>query len=167
MVFELYTHEGGDDFFQVMPADMGRLRLLLEAFDIIDWEMAAGDWPEPDPVKAKLIDSGDESAVLEWEVDVMMPWRRRRSSDPAKVPAFKFLTTDGWWITSEECVLLADALDGEVSGALELKVMQLLEAEPCKDLLAPHERLGHTWSLGRKFGKFCREAAEQGGFHVW
>lgn len=79
----------------------------------------------------------------------------RRSDQPGKVPAYKFLSQRSWYVCPEECRLLAAAL---LAG---------LETDKSA-LLAPYLRSGMTEADAwiRRWALFNQMAAEHGGYRV-
>lgn len=196
MGYDMYMRdtgfEGGDDaYFRANIWGMGSLRRVMTAAGVLDWDGARGEFPEPPEELQARMEEGDEEAERAWD-DKLLPFLGQRSGDPKKVPGFKFCSNDGWWVTPEECELIAAALGGEVSTeALEAEIdryneehvawmreAKLLEGEltpercralvqqgslQSKDAVELSEMVEHA----REFADYCRRAAPRGGFRVY
>ena len=119
----------GDGCFRAANDTFALIYGVMSAFGILD-EVMQG--PEPKG-------ASEETRAL-------------RSADPALVPAYKFLSNDGWIVTPEECDIVASALE---RGLRETRA----HLEP-----SPEEEGGLDF-LDR-FARFNRAAQKHGGYVV-
>jgi hypothetical protein len=84
----------------------------------------------------------------------------RRSKGSGKVPAFKFTSSDGWWVRPEECRVVSTTLDEALRDHPKI-LHQGLRARGYKRLLRDVEPLVAPWAM------YNRIAADHGGYRIW
>lgn len=128
-----------------LPAASGRdLRLGTTTMArMVDVLTAAGALYQPE--RLDLYANGVSSGLAE---ELTTAARERR-----RVPAFKFLSNDGWLVSSEECLIIAEALEGYTPSDDVLLKWNLTPTE------------ARTW-IG-EFVTYNRKASKHGGYRVY
>jgi len=146
---QMREREGAAGYFRLNIFGMGTARKLMEQADVITWDETpdSTDWSGLDD-----LEEGDDGCQEAHDkvVGVLAP--------SGRIPAEKFCSNDGWWVTSEECAtngpkLLAFLADKEVVDIVDRGERRTLKADD----------LGYY----KEFAQFMVDAAECGGFEVW
>lgn len=110
MGYDMQWEKDGSDegYFRANIWGMGTLRYTMYLAGVLDEEAEMPQWPErPKDLKEER-DDDPRAIELEKQRDAT---RATRSTDPGKVPIFKFGSNDGWIVTPEESRLIADKVD--------------------------------------------------------
>lgn len=122
------------------PLKERRAYQLLELFEQLDPE-------EPPTLVAKVKPTYAELRIMQKYVFDLQRMRSARSRKRGRVPAYKFLSNDGWIVTPIECLLIAFRLQ------VYLKTGARTEVED------------HTYIAA--FVAYNELAAKWGGYEVW
>jgi hypothetical protein len=87
--------------WEISSADMGHLRQAMRNTGVLV-NVVLPDWPDPFWVDVP----GDVPTLT----DEAMDFLEQGTDLPWCVPAFKFKSKDGWYVTPEECLVIARAL---------------------------------------------------------
>lgn len=125
---------------------MGMLRSVMSAANVLDWNAQHEPWGsfKEDDRKGQK-----QNARV----------RAFRSKDKNLVPGDKFCSNDGWIITPEECLLIANGLDRLLRNPKRITYTVYLDGTK---ILTKEER-----EYVQKFSNFCRRSALLGGFKVY
>jgi hypothetical protein len=151
MGFDLYAldDEGPSGYFRATLTGMSELRHALLDAGVFDDHavMPAVEWPTPPSGYDERVER--EEPLTESDREYEAECRRvatQASPTPGQVAGWKLVFNDGWVVTPEECVWMADGLDRYCSQ----------NAADDRDHLA--------WVAS--FAEFCRHCATSGGFEV-
>jgi hypothetical protein len=170
------------DMYDLTIQGMGAIVTAMSVADLLDKETAAPElprwedvglstergqelfdyWvyrPEPGrPTLADVLEPHERPAVAEYlarfEAATGQP------APPERALGYKFRTNDGWLVTPDECLVIADGLDEALTNFRGTLVLELRwrgyshTEESIADLLSP-------WA------KYNRVAADHGGYRVW
>jgi len=172
---EEIDHDEG--YFRANIWGMGILRGVMEALDVIDWETDHPPFPDmPEGMEERM--ESEDSAIAEAaeaEYDKMvLPVLTARSSDPNKVPGFKFCSNDAWHVLPDECKAIATAFKGIDADEIVQAQERMAEALPNLSKVAvvftdgrKGDEVRELVEYAQKFGDYCARAAEHGGFKVY
>lgn len=136
---------------------MANVLHVLNELGVIDNSFPQPAWPEF-PGESHFDDKGepltDAARVYLTQREEVLRAHRRNG----RVPFYKFCSNDGWLVTPEECLAIADAVKQAGREKLEA-IAQAIYPDP-EDRKRFVERL-----VG--FGQFCEDCARLGGFHVY
>jgi hypothetical protein len=174
--------EGDPEYWRFNAGGMaGMLRIMIKA-RIADRNFAApplSDWP---PKGVLSEERAEELADWAWwgempgkpptesEMQRLQPWRdalerwrRTPSTEPGRVPAFKFCTNDGWIVTPEECTIIANGLEAGVTRSRRvLGRFRGIVPSPRRSGIPRDEAA--QWIL--QWAGYNRAAAQLGGYSV-
>lgn len=165
------------EYFRVTHKAMHALRAALTCAGVLDADAhlpSFPPWPPPQMEKQRAMgvemerDYGTsiEPPSTAGEVALLEEWRKKRgsalertSNDPAKVPAFKFGSNDGWRVHAEEANAIAASLRAAVAGRPDALVAAMHESG---STLSREEALAWVAS----FADYNALASSHGGYIV-
>lgn len=146
------------EYFRLNISDMSICLAFMGAMGLLDAEEGHGKFVSKEGyANTDAHDEwGDPVKVSQFFTD-QRAMKSKRSPISGQVPSFKFDSNDGWVVTSEECVVIADAVDNF-----------LINPRP-----VTHEGWRETvtyenppeWLKG--WGEYARRATQYGGFEVY
>lgn len=154
MGYELHSpgDEAESSSFHVSTFDMGQLREVMFAAGLLDPSTPLPTWPRAPEGYWKRAHANEDPTEADRAYETAVDQLRSGPADrPGTVPLWKFGSNDLWWVTAEECELLADGLEA-------FCVAQEQQPVP---MLDPEER---AWV--RQFISYCRHCARHQGFEV-
>lgn len=143
VLYDQAKKDGVDDYFRLNISGMSFMLDQMESVNAVNLEARHERFPD-------FIDADDES--LEMIAYNTKLNRVLSAVDDLEngVPAYKFYSNDGWIVTPDECLFLADKLMNRYTQ---------LQYGVDEDLL--------TAPLVLRFVNYCRAAAKYGGFRVY
>jgi len=125
-------------YFRLASHAMGPIREAMKRVGILDTTTPEPDlsahWPPPgidedrfDELQ-EFFDAGeelddppsaDEAAIQRQAESALLRLTEIQSSDPRRVPLFKFCSNDDWWVSPRECAAIAKALDAAIASSPE------------------------------------------------
>ncbi len=114
-------------YWRFVSVGMGAMAELMYKAGVIETETPMPDWPwPPEGIPEERIEEIEEWVFADDELETeptdeekailrpiraqIMSIRSTRSADSTKVPAIKFATNDGWFVSPEECQIIATGL---------------------------------------------------------
>jgi hypothetical protein len=151
MGFDRYApdDEGASGYFGATLTGMSELRHALLGARVFDDDavMPAVEWPTPPSGYDERVEREEPLTASDREYDAECRRVTTQASPiPGQVAGSRLVFNDGWVVTAEECVWMADGLDRYYSQ----------NAADDRDHLARVASFAH----------FCRHCAASGGFEV-
>jgi hypothetical protein len=163
--------------YQLTFGGMFEVAAAMAVADLLDEEMATPKlprWPprgispqRADELRLHLFTPELDDVIKPRELPLVADFLKRfsratgrRSNSLGRVPAFKFLSNDGWLVTPDECQLIADGLDTALAKR-RAELVRGLRAQGYSRTAKTVADLLIWWA------QYNRVAADHGGYRVW
>jgi hypothetical protein len=153
MGYDMYGVEN-NEYFRANIWGMGFLRSVMRMAEALDEEVPSPEFPE--------IEKRDDETEEQYEMRLQESQDEITSISPGvKPPFYKFCSNDGWFLTPEECRVIADAIDKYVDEHEEY-TWSSWDGE-----VKTVKRGDDDDNFVREFSAYCRKMSESGGFKVY